>query len=191
MTGHRALIAAAVATALMAHGVLAANDPRGLDLRDDADRPPPLLGRAAVPPPAMTEQPLRGNPLWGIPLDTLRETRERPLFSPSRRPPAAAVIAPSTVPVKAAAPAAEPDRPPLDLVGVVIGTGGSASADGAASTDAYAVFVNTATHDVIRLRTGEGHDGWVLQSVQGREAVLEKDHRTAVIALPAPTGSKK
>ena len=34
-----------------------------------------------------------GNPLWAIPLRALTVTRDRPIFSPSRRPPAAAVIA--------------------------------------------------------------------------------------------------
>src|SRR5215831_17659551 len=41
----------------------------------------------------------RGNPLWAVPLADLSATRERPIFSPSRRPPArpavAAVIEPA------------------------------------------------------------------------------------------------
>ena len=44
------------------------------------------------------------NPLWAIPLDSLTATRERPLFSVSRRPPPA--------PVAAAAPIVEAPPPP-------------------------------------------------------------------------------
>jgi general secretion pathway protein N len=179
-----------MAAAVVAYGgaaalslAFAANDPRGLDLRDaDTGRPSPLLlgPEAAAPLPSADERALSGNPLWGIPLDSLRATRERPLFTPSRRPPTPVVIAPPAEPVKTVAAPAEPERPPLNLMGVVTG-----------ATEGYAVFVNTTTHDVIRLRTGEGHDGWILQSVSGREAVLEKNHRTAVVALPAlPAASK-
>jgi general secretion pathway protein N len=186
MTRRRTLIAAAV----LAYGgaaalsiALAANDPRGLDLRDeDNGRPSPLMlsPDAAAPLPSTAEPALQGNPLWGIPLNALRATRERPLFTPSRRPPMPAAIAPPPEPVKTVAAPAEPEQPPLNLMGVVTGT-----------TDGYAVFVNTTTHDVIRLRTGEGHDGWILQSVNGREVVLEKNHRTAVVALPALPAAPK
>jgi general secretion pathway protein N len=186
MTRCRKLIAAAV----VAYGgaatlsiAFAANDPRGLDLRDDGTgRPSPLvLGPDATAPlPSASESAPRGNPLWGVPLNSLRATRERPLFTPSRRPPMPVVIAPPAEPVKTVAAPAEPEQPPLNLMGVVTG-----------ATEGYAVFVNTTTHDVIRLRTGEGHDGWILQSVSGREVVLEKNHRTAVVALPALPAAPK
>ncbi len=187
MTVGRALIAAAVLAcslvATMATGALAANDPRSLDPRDDdMDRPATfMLGPAPTTSmPSVTDPPLRGNPLWGISLESLHATRERPLFSPSRRPPMPAAIAPPPEPVKAAAAPVEPEQPPLNLLGVVTGT-----------VDGYAVFLNTTTHDIVRLKTGEGHDGWILQSVSGREVVLEKDHRTAVVSLPQPAGDQK
>jgi general secretion pathway protein N len=186
MTRRRKLIAAAVVAygwAAVVSIAFAANDPRGLDLRDDdTGRPSPLMlgPDAAAPLPSADLPALSGNPLWGIPLSSLRATQERPLFSPSRRPPTPAVIAAPAEPVKTVAAPAEPEQPPFNLMGVVAGT-----------TEGYAVFVNTTTHDVIRLRTGEGHDGWILQSVSGREVVLEKNHRTAVVALPAlPTVGK-
>ena len=34
--------------------------------------------------------------------------------------------------------------------------------------------------------SGLSHDGWVLRSVKGREATLEKNKRTATLTLPAP-----
>ncbi len=71
---------------------------------------------APAPPP---ERPLSANPLWGIPLTALSGTRDRPIFSSSRRPPAPAV-APAAVPkVVAAAKPREPERPPLSLVGTI------------------------------------------------------------------------
>jgi hypothetical protein len=111
------------------------------------------------------------NPLWGIPIELLHATRERPLFSPSRHPPMPVVIA--APPPKIEAPKA-PDDPTLDLIGTVTG-----SADAG-----YAIFVDKTNHDVVRLKTGEGRDGWILQSVSKREAVLEKDQRSTVVRLP-------
>ena len=72
-------------------------------------------------------------------------------------------------------PPAEPDRPQLALVGAVSG-----------ETEGIAVFIVETTRDIVRLRTGENHDGWVLRSVRGREAVLEKGPETAILALPDP-----
>jgi general secretion pathway protein N len=182
MTARQRHIGAAVAVSLViAAGVAAAaNDPRALDLRDDdAGRPPAItIGPDTKSQPSQPAPAASGNPLWGISLKSLNATRDRPLFSPTRRPPHRAVAMPRVEPVKAAP--AEPEQPPLDLFGVVIG-----------GNEGYAVFINTVTHDVIRLRTGEGHDGWVLQSVSGREVVLEKNHRTAVIALPQASDDKK
>lgn len=43
---------------------------------------------AAAKSPEARPAPPGGNPLWGIPMDALSATRERPIFSASRRPPA-------------------------------------------------------------------------------------------------------
>ena len=170
---------ALVASGLIAAGVaIAANDPRGLDVRNGDNARPELLA-PGVGSPLATEPPLRRNPLWAIPLKSLTATLERPLFSPSRRPPARPLGSPQVALRKVSA-TAEPAQPPLDLLGVVTG-----------AEDGYAVFINTTTHDVVRLRTGEGHDGWILQSVNGRQVVLERNHRTAVITLPQPSADKK
>lgn len=130
---------------------------------------------------APSEKKDRGNPLWGITIQSLHATRDRPIFSPSRRPPMPAAL---PAPVAKVTPVntspAVPDRPPFDLVGVVVGAG-----------QGYAVFVSSTTHDLVRLRTGEGEDGWVLRSVRSREAVLEKDHKVTVVRLPSPMGDQK
>jgi len=126
--------------------------------------------------PARAGHALRGNPLWAVPLASLNVTRERPIFLPSRRAPAPAVAAPAPRPESTRPPPpAEPDRPRLALVGAVVG-----------EAEGIAVFVDQATRGIIRLRTGENHSGWILRSVKGREATLEKDRETILLALPAP-----
>ena len=160
---------------------LAANNPPRFDPRDDALSAPgiPNLG---IDPALRPDLSASGNPLWAIPLKSLTATRERPIFLPSRRAPAPApaVAAAYVEPPKTVAPPPEPDRPALRLVGVVTGT-----------ADGFAVFISDTTRDIIRLKTGEGHEGWILRSVKAREAVLEKNRRSAVIELPQPAGSHK
>lgn len=129
---------------------------------------------------AAANEPEAGNLLWGIPLRSLQATRERPLFSPSRRPPLQAISgAPTPQPAKALV-MPQPDEPELNLLGVIVGT-----------DDGYAVFLDKATHAVIRLKTGEDEGGWVLRSVAEREAVLEKNHRTAVVRLPSRSSGQR
>jgi general secretion pathway protein N len=126
------------------------------------------------PAPTPTAHSPAGNPLWGIPLKVLSATRERPIFSPSRRPPPK-IPNPLAISASATAKPPEPQRPPLLLVGTVIG-----------EKEAIAVFLDETTKNPIRLRTGDGHQGWVLRSVHGREATFQKDQQTATLTLPQP-----
>jgi general secretion pathway protein N len=135
----------------------------------------PASGSAGSAP----EVTLTGNPIWAIPLSVLAVTRDRPIFSPSRRPPPVAVAAPIYVPpVVPRAAKAEPERPPLTLVGTIAG-----------ENDAIAVFVVQGTGATVRLHTNDNHEGWTLRSVQGREATLEKSGESTVLALAPPGGS--
>jgi general secretion pathway protein N len=141
----------------------------------------PILPRAAPPGQPIVTQPAgapaaTGNPLWAVPLRTLSATRERPIFSPSRRPPPAAIV------VAPAEPTAQPprpvvaERPALALVGTIVGEG-----------ERIAIFYNTATRATIRLRLGETDDaGWKLVSVDARTSLLEKGRESVTLALPAP-----
>ena len=143
-----------------------------------------VVDPAPAPRPARSgdmERPPTGNPLWAVPLRSLSATRERPIFSPSRRPPAPAIVAaPYTPPARPPAPKpVEPDHPLLSLVGTIVGGGGG-----------IGVFVDQATKSVVRLRTGQGHDGWILRTVQGRDATFDKDRQTAKLSLPAPGGEQ-
>jgi general secretion pathway protein N len=181
MTALLKLVTSAAALAVGFGIALAANNPPVFDPRAAGGGVSGALDADQDPGASTAAAPISANPLWGIPLATLTATRERPIFLPSRRAPAPAVAAaPRVEPVKAVVAPAEPAQPPLKLVGTVAGI-----------VDSYAVFINDATRDIVRLRTGEGHEGWVLTSVKGREAVLEKNRQTAVMALPSPAGDSK
>ena len=129
------------------------------------------------PPEAPSPQPeriLSPNPLWEIPLASLTNTRERPIFSPSRRPPPPAVVA--TPPAREPPPPkSRVERPELALVGTIGG-----------DDDSFGIFVDQNTKAALRLRIGEDYQGWKLRSVQGREVILERDKQTAILSLPQP-----
>lgn len=118
------------------------------------------------------------NPLWAIPLSQLSETRDRPIFSVSRRPPAPPVSA-KPVAAKAPPPPKVPERPQLSLVGTI-----------ASGSEGFGIFLDQATKTALRLKIGEEHHGWKLQSVRSREVTLEKDQRTSVLSLPSPVGEE-
>ena len=184
MTLHRTIACIAAATFLAGNLSFAAVGPSGFEPVDQLSGPPGTLSTGAesgTSSAADKEAPASANPLWAIPINSLAATRQRPLFSPSRRQPAPPAVAVAPVaPIQSVYVPPEPEKPQLSLVGVVAG-----------SSDGLAVFLNTVTHDIVRLRIGEGHEGWVLHSVKGREAVLERNHRTAVIALPVPEETSK
>jgi hypothetical protein len=170
----------AFAVAILAFGqgwTLAATGPTGLDpFESRLSQPIVDPGAEPVRPasPAARENAPIGNPLWAVPLQTLSVTRERPIFSPSRRPPPPAVVAaPFAAPVIQPPRPPEPDHPLLTLVGTVAGT-----------TEGFGIFIDDATRNVVRLRTGEGHTGWILQSVRGREVTFGKVGITATLSLP-------
>jgi general secretion pathway protein N len=168
-------LAAALLISVAARG---ANPPGAMDLPPSNVMPAPVDMSPGAAPRIDRSDP-SGNPLWAIPLSALTATRERPLFLPSRRAPAPAI---ANAPVAAAPPPPPPaapveEQPPLILVGAI-----------ASETEGYAVFLDQATNSVIRLKTGQDHSGWVLRSVKGREAVLQKDSQTATLALPPPGG---
>jgi general secretion pathway protein N len=103
-------------------------------------------------------------------------TRERPIFSPSRRPPPVVVAAPPTP----SAPPPPPklprlERPQLSLVGTVSG-----------DDERFGIFIDQTTKAALRLRIGEDYQGWKLRAVQGREVTLEYEQQSAILTLPQP-----
>jgi general secretion pathway protein N len=183
-----------IATLLLAgSGAQAANPPNVMDdIAPPSVIPAPVDMMPAAPrarEPELIETPARqpnqpvakpsepsANPLWAIPLSKLTATRDRPLFLPSRRAPAPGVAAaPVAALTPSAPPPAEPERPSLTLVGAI-----------ASDTEGFAVFLDQSTNTVIRLRTGQDHQGWVLRAVKGREATLVKASISTTLMLPEP-----
>ena len=139
--------------------------------------PPATPPAAATAAPASSEPaPISANPLWAIPLSTLSATRDRPIFSASRRPPQLAVAPVAVVPAPPPPPPpAEPEKPNLVLVGTIVG-----------DADSFGIFIDQTSRSALRLKLGEQHEGWTLRSVQKREAMLVKDQQVAVVAMPPP-----
>ena len=124
---------------------------------------------------ALTASPTRAgsiansdNPVAAIPLASLTATRERPLFSPSRRPPPVAAEAPT---VEAPAPQSSP-RPEPSLLGTVIGP-----------SDCVAVVV-AAGEPPASLHVGETAGGWTLRSIDPRSATFEGSGGMVTLELP-------
>jgi hypothetical protein len=139
--------------------------------------PATTVVEVTIPPskPGSPSEPiLSANPLWAMPVKQFSVTRDRPIFLPSRRPPAvvsAVTVAKAIVPPRAK----EPEQPQLSLVGTISG-----------DDDKFGIFIDQSTKAVLRLRVGEEFQGWKLQSVQGREAAFQKNQLSFVVALPQP-----
>jgi hypothetical protein len=152
---------------------------------------PPLLGAQASRPPAdrtpdpsaLTNKagetpalPAQGgeggtglpSPLAAQPLDRLSATRERPLFSPTRRPP------PPPPPVVVAPEPPPPPPPPPDvaLFGIVM--------DG---DEAHAVIRAGPAAKIMNVRVGDDIGGWKVAQIEGRQLVLSLDDRIATFIM--------
>ena len=127
-----------------------------------------------LPAAAMSEPPRSGNPLWAVPLAVLHETRERPIFTASRRPPAPPVVASAVEapPPPPRAPPVRPERPALVLLGTVSG-----------EALHFGVFHNPATTTTLRLSVGEDFEGWILRAVSSADARFEYEGQPATLEL--------
>jgi general secretion pathway protein N len=172
--------------ALSVQGVASAaavsSDALDADLADEArpNRPPaassapaaPVTAVRVVAPPSAPAQTPSANPLWGVPLGRLSGTRDRPIFSPSRRPPPVAIAEPALV----APPRKKEVEPPqLSLVGTI-----------ASGDEGFGIFLDQSTKTALRLKLGENHQGWKLRAIRGPEVTMEKGELEAVLALPQP-----
>lgn len=129
----------------------------------------------AKPNAPATERTLSANPLWEMPLKQFSVTRERPIFLPSRRPPAPPASLVTVAKVIVPPRPKEPEQPQLSLVGTISGEDAG-----------FGIFVDQATKNVLRLKIGEDFQGWQLRSIQAREASFQKNQLTFVVALPQP-----
>lgn len=103
-------------------------------------------------------------------LDDLRQTRDRPLFSPTRRPPPKVDLAQAVTPV----PPPPPIMPPaVTLIGVVLGAG------------EHAVIVQEkAGGKPLRVAVGQDIDGWRVESIEPRSCILKNSDRAITLTFP-------
>jgi len=113
-----------------------------------------------------------GNPLWTIPIEQLTASRDRPIFSASRRPPMPPAVHVAVAPPPPPAATPPPDRPALVLLGTIIG--------GALRVG---IFHEETTARTLRLSVGESREGWILRSVSATDANFEAADRVATLVL--------
>ncbi len=139
---------------------------------------PATAERVAANPGPGDLDPLE-NPFRNVPLESLSATKERPLFSVTRRPQqseAATAKQASPPPAQARAPvSSEPEGPPLTLIGTITGAGRPA-----------AVLFNKLTRVVSTTHEGEEALGWRITTVSARSATAEKDGVAVTLNLPRP-----
>ena len=112
------------------------------------------------------------NPLELQPLDQLSVTHDRPLFSPTRRPPAK--------PVASVVSHSEPPPPPPPPPSVVVL--GIVSEDG----DGRAVIRSgdkSAGNKVMRVQVGDAVSGWKVERIEPRRLLLTLGDRSVDFAL--------
>jgi hypothetical protein len=105
------------------------------------------------------------NPLQAQSLDGLSATRNRPLFSPDRHPPA-----PPPPPVERA-PEAPPAPPDVTLLGIVV--------DG----EQARAIVRSGTAKIERVQIGDDISGWKVSQIEERRLLLSLDSRSATFTL--------
>jgi general secretion pathway protein N len=120
---------------------------------------------ALAQPSEQTAGPL-ANPLEAQPLDRLSVTRERPLFSPTRRP-----TPPPPPPPEAAPVAVVPQPPNVQLFGIVMDDQGARA------------IVRAGNERVDRVQIGDDIGGWKVSEIEGRRLVLSLDGRFATFTL--------
>jgi general secretion pathway protein N len=140
------------------------------------------VANAHAPPAGLTPGPSvtssrSGNPLWAVPLTALTATRDRPLFSASRRPPVVALPAAPPPKREVLAPP-PPERPLLTLIGTIVSRGAS-----------LAMLQGGNAEAITRLRLGQENDGWRVRGIGLRSIVVEKGEQSVELALPKPNGA--
>jgi hypothetical protein len=115
------------------------------------------------------EQPraVLDNPVATLTLNGLSATRERPLFSRSRR------VSPTPTASVAKPPALQAPPPPnIELQGTIIG-----------ADDTIAIVYSSASSSTLRLRLGGEVDGWKAIAIDERRLVLSLNDRVAEFTI--------
>ncbi|WP_314945299.1 hypothetical protein [Bradyrhizobium cosmicum] len=132
----------------------------------------PAVSPAVPSPSPVKREAMRGNPLWAVPLSTLSETGDRPIFSASRRPPPPVVLASAAN--AAPSPPPSPVQPELRLVLVGTVIGGNQS---------IGIFFDENSKATLRLKLDADYQGWRLRSVHRREVIMARGELTETLAL--------
>jgi hypothetical protein len=114
-----------------------------------------------------------GTPVAEISLDRLSATRNRPMFSPSRRPPAPAAIAARAEQAPQPLPLSSP--PGVALFGTVVG-----------AQDARAFIAMGAADRIIGVRPGDDISGWTVTAITQRNLVLSRAEQSVTFTLFSP-----
>ncbi len=135
---------------------------------------------ALLPSAAFAQSPPANEPVRSFalpPLEQLRATRERPLFSPTRQPDAPPEAETET---ETAVVEESPEALPFDLTGVVMG-----------AEMAVAILRNRDTQETVHLRQGEMLEAWSIEEIAHRHVVLRQEERQVTLELFAvkPEGS--
>ena len=110
------------------------------------------------------------NPLSFLRAGNLRETVERPLFAPNRRPPQKRRIV-----VKAPAPVikAKKKRNTYKLLGII-----------RTQERSIALLAGEKNGLNFRVETGDLIDGWYVKRVKAKQIILEQNHEQVVLSIP-------
>ena len=139
----------------------------------------PIIAMLSAISPAAAQSPPADNQVRTLampPMEELNATRERPLFSPQRKPDDKVAARTDEAVVEEA-----PTSVPFDLTGVVIG-----------EDQAIAILQNRDTQETIQLKQGETADVWSVAEIGQRHIVLRNEGRQVRLQLfePRPDGSE-
>jgi general secretion pathway protein N len=123
--------------------------------------------------------PLVGNPIAQVPLDRLSATRDRPLFSASRRP-TAPPPPPAAPRIEHAAQRSPVQSPSVALFGIVIGAQGPRAFIGTGPTD-----------PIVGVRPGDDVSGWRVTAITQRSLVLSRADLSATFMLFSPENASR
>lgn len=111
----------------------------------------------------------------GSRLEALTATRDRPLFSPTRRPPPPPqAVATPTRAIEAPPPEASP--PAIQLIGIIFG-----------DNEGIAIVKHAKDATTTRLRVGDAIDNWIVQEIRPRDVRLKLGTRTVMVRLSSAT----
>jgi general secretion pathway protein N len=164
------LIAAVVGVHGSTAALVAAADPAGSAQARSAWDASTNVGTASM----------SGNPVAQVPLARLSATRDRPLFSPSRRPPFPRDPPAMTRAEQQAAPLPLIQPPSVILFGIVVGVQGARAFIAAGPADR-----------IIGVRRGDDVDGWKVTAITQRRLVLSRADLSSAFTLFSPENASR